>query len=239
MILSRKIFSFLGIAALPFILFACIQGVKGNGQVEREVRSIEHFESLEISGFFDVYIRQGDSPDLEVVADENLLELIRHEVEAGELKVWISEDIRKAEKMEIYITYTHLSEINLSGAIDLDSKGVIENDEFSIDISGATDAKIALNVNHLNVDVSGAAELWLSGKAYEFDADISGAVDLDAYELETREIDMDLSGAGSAKLWVTEKLDAEVSGAGSIRYKGNPKSISKDISGAGSIRQID
>jgi hypothetical protein len=59
---------------------------------------------------------------------------------------------------------------------------------------------------------------------------------VDALDLEVKKMDISLSGAGSAKVFVTGHLDASISGMGSIRYKGNPTVSKTDGSLFGSIK---
>jgi hypothetical protein len=65
---------------------------------------------------------------------------------------------------------------------------------------------------------------------------LSGAGDFDAYDLISRNAEIDLSGAGSARVYATEDLDVSISGAGSVRYRGEP-SVHKSISGLGSLKR--
>ena len=50
--------------------------------------------------------------------------------------------------------------------------------------------------------------------------------------------DVSISGAGDAILRVEQALDVRISGAGSVRYYGQPESVSKQISGAGNVSEI-
>lgn len=85
--------------------------------------------------------------------------------------------------------------------------------------------------------MSGASETTLSGKADNFEIELSGAGELDAKGLKSRNVIVDISGAGSAVVHAKKTLHVEISGAGSVKYKGNPE-ISKEISGAGSLESL-
>ncbi|MFT3891146.1 MAG: DUF2807 domain-containing protein [Anaerolineales bacterium] len=45
---------------------------------------------------------------------------------------------------------------------------------------------------------------------------------------------VNISGLGSATVWVDSDLDANVSGMGSVNYYGSP-SVSKNVSGVGGV----
>jgi hypothetical protein len=83
--------------------------------------------------------------------------------------------------------------------------------------------------------LSGASQTTLRGTVGKFEVDSSGASDLNARELTAHTVDVDLSGAGDAEVYATDRLDADVSGAGSVRYYGETKQVYQDVSGAGVV----
>ena len=221
------------------LFFACsLPGVKGSGKVERENRTIGSFNELHVSGMFDVYMREGNTPSVEVVADDNLLPIIRTELKGSRLKVYTDENIRSSTKLKLLITYTELEAVYISGAVKLRGKSTIVADHFDINVSGAAEMELDLKVDHLSCDLSGASDMLLTGIANHLRIDGSGAMNLDAYELETSSAKIDLSGAGECKISVNESLDVDLSGAATVRYKGSPAKIKQDISGAGSIKRV-
>jgi hypothetical protein len=84
------------------------------------------------------------------------------------------------------------------------------------------------------VSLSGAGSMTASGTADELDLNISGFGDFKGGELHDKTARVNISGAGSATVWVDDSLDAEVSGAGSVSYYGSP-SVTRNISGVGDI----
>jgi hypothetical protein len=74
----------------------------------------------------------------------------------------------------------------------------------------------------------------MGGKADEQEIDISGSGTYLAENLESREVNIDVVGAGSAIVNAKEELDAEISGVGSVEYIGHPR-IRQTVSGAGQV----
>jgi len=91
-----------------------------------------------------------------------------------------------------------------------------------------------ITVNKLSVDLSGAGNVVASGDADQFDLTISGLGSFKGQDLHTKSTNIEMSGAGSAVVWVDDELDAQISGTGSIDYYGSP-SVTKQVSGVGSI----
>ena len=87
----------------------------------------------------------------------------------------------------------------------------------------------------LKFDINGASRLNAFGKMKFLDGEASGASQLNAFDLETEESDLEVSGASNAKVWVTRLLDVKASGASNVRYRGNPK-VEKEVTGGSSVR---
>jgi len=211
-------------------------GVDGNGKVKKETRDIKSFDAIKIGGAFEVYLSQGNNESLVVEADENLLELIRTEVRGGTLVIDTRENIRNSEEMNLYITFQNLDEMDLSGAVEVKSEEMLKFGDLAIEGSGASEITLELETNKLECDFSGASEIELTGKAEYCSIDNSGASELDAYDFIVSEYNIEISGAGEAKIHCTDVLTARISGAASIRYQGDPK-VDSRVSGAGSIKQ--
>jgi hypothetical protein len=92
----------------------------------------------------------------------------------------------------------------------------------------------SIETDRLAVTISGAGNVRMGGKADEQEIDISGTGTYLAENLESREVRIDVAGAGSAIVNAREKLDAEISGVGSIEYVGDP-TIQQDVSEAGHV----
>ncbi len=214
-------------------------GVRGDGNVLKETRKVSPFDALDISGAFDIVLRQGDTEEVVVEADANLLPHIRTEVTGSTLKIDTRRPIRNPEVLRVYVTFRDLKAIDASGAVDLHSDGKLKLSNLSIDASGASDSKLDLEINRLRLDCSGASKLRFSGTAGTIEMDLSGATDIFAYDLIAETCVIEISGAGNAQVHATKKIRADISGAGSIKYKGSPSDIDQQVSGAGSIRRAD
>lgn len=226
--------------SLMISLTACtyaFDGVKGNGNVIKQERSVSDFTGIEVGGAFDVYLTQGDKYEVIVEADENLMDIIETEVRGGILKISTSDEIRDADEMNIYITFKTLDDLDFSGACEVESTNKLKFDELNLECSGASDVRLTFSAGELDLDCSGASQIELLGSAGEVSLDLSGASKLDAIEFEIEELDADVSGASSGKVMVTREISADVSGASSFRYKGDPSISDVDVSGAASFKR--
>ncbi|MFA9371691.1 MAG: head GIN domain-containing protein [Labilibaculum antarcticum] len=232
-IVSPVLILFIGFLA---ILPAQADGIKGNGNVQTEEREVGNFESIKVNGAFTIYLSQDDDCSLKVVADENLLDVIKTKVKGDVLYISTEKSIYKSKEMKLYIGFKHLSGLKANGAISLKSDQMLRFDELDIEINGASSAELELTANRLRIDNSGASTIKLAGKCDEVSIDISGAGSVSAYDLIVKRGSIDISGVGSGKVCVEEDLRVSISGIGSVKYKGEPK-VTSDISFLGSLKK--
>jgi hypothetical protein len=228
---------FLGMSSL-FAGCTMIGGTHGDGNVLKETRKVTSFDGIEVSGAFDIILKQGAIEEVILEADANLLPLIRTDVVGGTLRLETRKPINHVTVMRAYITVKDLKRIDVSGAVDISTDGRITVPELSIDASGASDSKLELAVQKLKLDCSGASKMRFSGYATDVNMDLSGASDIFGYDMLVENFDIEISGAGNAQINVTKKIRAEISGAGSVKYKGSPAEIDQSVSGAGSIKKV-
>ena len=145
-------------------------------------------------------------------------------------------EIRRCKELKAYITFVELESLELSGAVEIKGEGRLDFNKLNIDASGATEINMDITAGILKMDISGASEVSLSGDADEVYIEASGASELSTHDLETKTFFLDISGAGEATIYVTEKLDVTVSGAAHVAYSGNPEFVNQDVSGAASIK---
>jgi len=215
-------------------------GTQGNGNVIKQDRKVSSFNGIEVSGAFQVFLKQGNAETVTVEADENLLSFIRTEVVNGTLIIETKNmPFHATTKMTVYVTIKGLKSIDLSGAVDIETQNKLNLSDLKIDVSGASDAKLEVAVQKLDLDGSGASKLLFRGSAVDVKMDLSGASEIFAYDMPAESYSIELSGAGKAEINVSKKLSAEVSGAGTVRYKGSPTVIDQEVSGAGSIKKAD
>jgi hypothetical protein len=222
------------------IVVSCnVIGERGSGNVIRQERKVSSFNGIEVSGAFDVILIQGTSQMVVIEADDNLMDLISTEVRGNTLVVENKKPIQHSKSMKVFVTFTELRKVDLSGAVDIESQGKLTLPELLISSSGASDAKLDMAVQKLSIDCSGGSKLNLTGSATDVNVDGSGAVDLFAFDLLAENYRLSISGAGKAEINVSKDLNVNISGAANVRYKGNPSKNIQDISGAGSVKKVD
>ena len=228
-----------GLLLTIFTANACVaQGIKGDGNVMKQERSVGSFNGIEVGGAFKVFLTQGDNEAVVVEADQNLLDIIETEVRGNTLKITARKDIRNSEALNVYVTFKDLGSLDVSGACNLSNDGKLKLGDLDLDCSGASDVELKMSASAVTMDCSGASHMDLYGMAETLVMDISGASSVDASDFEVKTCEAEVSGASHGKVFVTGELSAEVSGAGSLKYKGDAVIKDPEVSGAGSLKKL-
>ncbi|HXB94570.1 MAG TPA: head GIN domain-containing protein [Puia sp.] len=207
-----------------------------------QVRPVKGFHGIEVSDAIDLYLSPGDQEMVVVSAkDIKWRDRIQTEVVDGILRIslphhgWSVSNI----KAKAYVSYTTLDRLGASGSSDIFVDGVITGSQFSIDLSGASDFKGALNVRQLLMTQSGASDAQLTGVVSGvFTVRSSGASHVKGLDLVTESCSVHATGASDIRITVNKELSAELSGASSVFYKGEGVVREMHSSGASSIKKI-
>jgi hypothetical protein len=215
--------------------------------VVTEERDVSGFDSVFVSGMGKVIVTQGNEESLTIETDDNLMQYIETKVSAGRLELGFSDDVKFSEdgrgkvidpsdSIIFHLSLIDLSQINISGAASFEIQE-LDADRFEIVLGGAGDVRIdSLSATDLVVEVSGAGDIDLAGQVETQDISLDGLGNYDAFDLESQGATVQISGAGSANIWVRDTLNVKISGAGDVDYYGNP-SLTESITGAGSINR--
>ncbi len=240
----QKTFLLLIFIVAGFLLQSCYVGsnniIKGDGNVLTTTHQLEHFKIINITGMYDVKLLAGQEAVVVLETDKNIQDLTEIKVKNNTLYISsLEEGVYRPTKMEMHITYPDLEQIMIGGACKLQSETTVSSETLLIDIGGAADITMELDVEELITKIAGAANIFYEGRASFHQATLSGASNMRAENLLTRETRINLSGAGSAHVHASRRLHAILSGVGSIRYYGNPAEIITERSGLGNIRSAE
>ncbi len=192
------------------------QGIRGNGHITTDQRTVGAFSEIEAGGAFDIEWRAG-APALSITTDENLLQYIDNQNVDHRLRFHSHGNLRPTHGIKVVVSSPTRTGAKLTGATRLTAS----------QISGAKFA----------VQSTGAARVTLDGTIDELLADMTGASQLSAKSLQTKTAQISTTGAADANIAVSDTLKVSITGAGKVFYSGNPKTLEKHITGAGSIRQ--
>ena len=206
-------------AALALLVGSCHWvGIRGNGHIITDQRTISAFTEIEADGAFEIEWRSG-LPALSITTDENLLQYIDNQNIDNRLRLHSARNLWPTRSIKVVVSSPIRSSAKLTGATRLTAN----------QLSGAKFA----------IESTGAANVTLDGNVDALLADMTGASKLKAQSLQTKTAEISTTGAANADVAVSDTLKVSITGAGKVTYSGNPPTIEKHITGAGSIRHKD
>jgi hypothetical protein len=195
-----------------------LPGIRGNGHIKTEERSIGAFANVDTSGAFEIEWQNAE-PAVRITTDENLLPYVETRVSGDTLYLSTREHVWPTHGIKVALSSPTRTGARTRGAVKL-----IVNQ-----LKGSTFA----------LKSKGASEVFLDGNIDRLFVDMTGASQLAANRLQTKTAEISTTGAGDADVTVTDTLKVAITGAGKVTYSGNPTTIQKNITGAGSIRHKD
>ncbi|WP_138993563.1 head GIN domain-containing protein [Larkinella sp. C7] len=210
-------------------------------QDETRTFNVSNFDKLDLGSAFIIHVTRGSGYKVTASGRGDDLDDLEAKVINNKLQVRYKDKLgwnRNRQRVTVNVTLPDLKSVSFSGASRSDVTGFRNLKELAVDISGASTSTIEVDAERVLVDLSGASNVTLTGQAKRLDGEVSGATTLKAYDLKVSSAKVDLSGASSARMNVSDRLDADASGASSLTYRGSA-SIRSNTSGASSIKSVD
>jgi len=198
---------------------------RGNGFVETETRELPQFSKIEVGGAFKIFFKHGNSQEVKIETDGNLLNNIITRVSGNTLSIE-AKSIKDPAELNVFVVLPVLEAINISGAAQFRSNGAIISDMFEIEASGASEVVAEVEVDELITHASGATIVKLTGSARTHEVHASGAARLKAQNLDTFSTEVEASGASDAVVNSSNVLVISTSGAASVSHIEEPEKLS-------------
>jgi uncharacterized protein YfiM (DUF2279 family) len=198
-------------------IFSFSRGITGSGNLQTEKREVSEFKAINVGGVFKVEITAQKDFDVQIEADDNLLQYIKTETDGETLEISTEKRISTRNPIIVKIGAPDIENLEVSGASSV-SLGNLNNDSLKVNLSGASNVKTEGFTKNLKIELSGASRI-------------------NAENLQSENVSVDASGASKADVFASTKLEADLSGASKVTYSGSPKDLFKKTSGASCIKE--
>lgn len=216
-----------GLTSVLLFAAGCTRSVSGSGNVTTTPVPVpvSGFSGLEVSNTFDVTVSFGDEESVTLRVDDNLVTHLDVGVSDGTLRIGVEPrtSVRDAT-LHADVTARSLSRIDVSGASQVHLSDVLTGTRFEVVVSGAGRLDGTGRVDLASVELSGASNVKRAGGAQRLEVTESGASQLDAVQLQVSELAIDLSGASTADVSVTDTISAGCRGHPRSRTAARPSS---------------
>jgi Putative auto-transporter adhesin, head GIN domain len=204
-------------------------------EVEKEF-SVVDFDRLEMGSALNVRVEQSNTFSIQARGDRRNIDDLEVFKSGSTLIIKFDNTTNRRHETYITITMPRLAAVNFSGASVSKVKGFESDDDLDFYLSGASVCQLDAAYREVNLALSGASTLHMFGSGDKIRAEISGASALIAFDYPVQEATVNVSGASSAKVAVTDALEAIAGGASSVLYRGNP-SVLSNVSGSSTIQK--
>jgi hypothetical protein len=219
---TLKFFTLIAIALTLFS--SCYDRIliEGNDQLTEETRQLPSFDQVYSAGSFNVFYSHGDSTNVKIVCESNLLPYLETSVFNKKLEVrfatHVSVSLHKA--IEIYVTSPEVEKITLNGS------GNIVADS----ISG----------NNVKIEISGSGNIYSNFYGGTFESVVSGSGKMEIFA-DCDTLKTTISGVGTVELEAPECIYTRISisGSGHAELNGKSDKAKYIVSGSGKIKALE
>ena len=248
---------------LLFILVSVVgfnTAVYAGNNDKTELRQVKNFNGIKVSTGIDLYITMGNSEEVKIVADDEIIDDIITEVKDGTLHIYMKKNNwfnwgNFNQSRKAYVSVKELLEIDASSGSDVRSENTLEGESIKIEASSGSDVELNLVYKNISLNTSSGSDAKLEGRAKTFKAEASSGSDINAGDLETSICQVRVSSGSDAIVNVTDELYARASSGADVaihatgeiyanassgadvNYYGNPSVKNIDESSGGDVSQ--
>jgi len=227
----RIVFHF-SITILAVLIFACNKEsrwdcVKRTGKTSTDIRVLPPFTKIIAEDNVNVFITQGSAQEVKVEAGNNLISLIKTEIDSGTLRIRNENQCNWARSykngaINVHITMPTLRHVSHFGSGQIKSNDTITCDTLTILTQESGDVELTINTKILYTQVHSTSDVTLHGKSILHGNFHIGAGFLHCEDLQTDIIWSTSKASGNEYLNVKKHIGATIDWVGNIYYSGNP-----------------
>ena len=211
--------------------------VKATGEVVKEKRTVDSYNSIDVSSGIHVILKQTGNYSVEVEANENFLEYIIVEVKENTLHIKVENGTSlMGGTKNVYVEIDKVEDIEISSGASANSEGIISGSEMEVSVSSGARADLNIEAEEIDVKASSGAHINLEGKVTnEMDANASSGAHIKAPDFDGRELEASVSSGAHISVGDFKEIDASVSSGGHISYSGDPDKVDVNKSSGGNV----
>lgn len=223
-----KTFKNLSILLIALVMGANIQSFAFSSE-KTENRNLKDFNTIKVSSGIDLFVRMGQTEEVKVVADGDIIDKVITEVKDGTLKIYMKQNNNwnwnwgTTKSRKVYVSVKELERLDASSGSDVNSENTLTGESLKVSASSGSDVTLEIFYKNFSLDTSSGSDARISGKTKNFEAEASSGSDIKAQDLESVICKVSVSSGSDATVNVSEELYANASSGGDVRYYGNPK----------------
>lgn len=217
-------------------MFIVLAGIQTGLLAQSSEEELFPFDEIRVFGNFHLIIEQGEVESYTIDAHRIDDDKILVEVVGSSLNIRTRPLMFRDYDVEVRITYKDLEKIRLDAGATLESRDVIEGGRFEIVVTKGSSAELEMDVSKLYTRVSYGSDLELGGQVDILEAKLYSGSNLNAYDLEAKEVIIKASTGSDARVYASEIIEAFAIMGASIYFRGDPEETYLDSNFGGTVR---
>lgn len=227
---------------------------RGKGTRVTEEIFLPEMTGLNLAIAADVFLTQDSVQKVTVVAQENIIDLLKLDVDNdGVWKIAFEGCVRKISDVEIYVSVKDLESLKITGSGDIIAQNRFNVDDLDLSITGSGSIDLDFDGNEVtssitgsgSIDsdltatmieskISGSGNVTMAGTVDELDHRVTGSGDFNGFDLIAQNVYIKISASGDADVHAVQTLEVDITGSGNVTYDGTPQ-VTANITGSGSV----
>lgn len=224
------------ITCLAFLSFGIVSAKEND---KTQTRNITGFNAIKVSTGIDLYLQQGDTEKVTIVADEEIINNVKTEVKGQTLhiytekKSWFNWNSKGTKK--VYVTVKELIKLEASSGSDVRTENTLKGEELAVNANSGSDVYLDVIIKNLSVKTSSGSDAKLQGKVKTLNVASSSGSDIKAGDLESKICHAEASSGSDIVVNVSDEFYGKASSGSDIFYSGSPTTIDSNESSGGDI----
>lgn len=172
--------------------------IKGNKQVTTVREDLPPFTAIELSDDLDIFLEKAATTGYTVMADDNLIDVLRFDVRDNLLSVSSFYKITSKKKLEITVHYNDLEQIVIRGG-SIAMKDVISTDVLKVETFGTSRLELRAMADLIEVAMEGSSKGDMNLDADSLAITLKERSDLKAYSV-SEAIHLEMFRSSAARL---------------------------------------
>jgi hypothetical protein len=158
--------------------FALLQAACSVFSSQTELRELDKFSALEVSGLAEVIITQADTQKIEVRVSGMPITDVITKVE-NDILVITTKGFHRGESVKVFVNYNQLNSISVSGSAEVTGTNILNTQQMIVTTNRAGDIKdLVIKADNLIVNINGAGNANLSVEVEDVSIEMNDAGDL-------------------------------------------------------------
>jgi len=233
--------AFLLLTFLAVLLSCSDEKIKPSDEITARDYEITDINRLLVSTAFSAEVYFDDQNSVEIITNDNLhdkIEVINSDNDLI-IKVQDNLNIKGSSTLRAIIRTPGIERFVASGASSIDVIDSIKVEFFEASLSGASSFSGTVISTSSDIDISGASFADIDGSTTSLSLDVSGAGNIVDTDFRIGTLQAVVSGASTARLFISEELNINLSGASTFQYGGSPTLGDVTVTDASTLQKLE